>query len=537
MGFTPEELDQLKAWPFVEAKKLLKIINYKTPAKGYVLFQTGYGPSGLPHIGTFGEVARTTMVRKAFQEISDIPTRLICFSDDLDGFRKVPLNVPNREGLQEDLGFPLTSVRDPFDEFESFAHYNNQKLRSFLDSFGFEYEFISSTQYYQEGKFDEMLLLALEKYDQLMAIMLPSLGGISKGRDKSYSPFLPISPKTGKVLQVPVMDRNPINGTILYQEPDGEMIELPVTGGNVKMQWKPDWAMRWAQLEVDYEMYGKDLIPSAELARKLCRVFGKSPPLEMFYELFLDEKGGKISKSSGSEGISMENWIDYSSAESLELFMFQKPKTAKRLTFDAVPRAVDDLQKFVGSYPSQSRIEQLNNPAWHVYSGKLPEAQSDISYSMILNLVGAAGSFEEEVIWGLIQKYTQASKPSDNPELHRNLIGAIQYFKERIAPTRVFRAPNEKERAALLELSDELMEWQGSNSGEDYQTLVYSIGKKHQFEPLRNWFSTLYEILFGTSQGPRFGSFISLFGPEKTANLITQRLEGSETNPWIGNST
>lgn len=531
MGFTPEELSQLKAWPFVEAKKLLKKINNKTPSKGYVLFQTGYGPSGLPHIGTFGEVVRTSMVRKAFQEISEIPTKLICFSDDLDGFRKVPLNVPKRDELHADLGLPLTSVRDPFGECESFAHYNNQKLRSFLDSFDFEYEFISSTEYYQAGKFDEMLLLALARYDQLMAIMLPSLGGIAKGRDKNYSPFLPISPNSGKVLQVPVMDKDPAKGTILYQEPDGEIIELPVTGGHVKMQWKPDWAMRWAQLEVDYEMYGKDLIPSAELARKLCRVFDKSPPLEMFYELFLDEKGRKISKSSGSEGISMENWINYSSPDSLGLFMFLKPKTAKRLTFDAVPRAVDELQKFVASYPTQNRIDQLNNPAWHVYSGQPPENNSDISYSMILNLVGAAGAFEEEVIWGLIQKYTQATNPSDNPELHRNLRGAIQYFKERVAPFRVFRAPDEKEKVALVELRNELLAWQGRNSGEEYQSLVYSIGKKHNFEPLRSWFSTLYETLFGTSQGPRFGSFISLFGPDKTANLITQRLGDSEFHP------
>ncbi|MDE2674100.1 MAG: lysine--tRNA ligase [Paracoccaceae bacterium] len=525
MGYTPEELDQLKAWPFVEAKKLLKRINNKTPAKGYVLFQTGYGPSGLPHIGTFGEVARTTMVRRAFQEISDIPTKLVCFSDDLDGFRKVPLNVPNRDRLQEDLGLPLTKVTDPFGECKSFAHYNNQKLRSFLDSFDFEYEFISATQYYQDGKFDEMLMLALERYDQLMDIMLPSLGGVTKGRDQSYSPFLPVSPVSGKVLQVPVLDRNISKGTILYQEPDGEMIELPVTGGNVKMQWKPDWAMRWAQLEVDYEMYGKDLIPSAELARKLCRVFGKPPPLEMFYELFLDENGRKISKSSGGEGISMENWIDYSSPDSLGLFMFQKPKTAKRLTFDAVPRAVDDLQKFVASYPSQGLIEQLNNPAWHVYAGNPPKVESDISYAMILNLVGAAGTADEEVIWGLIQKHANIANPSDNPELYRNLKGAINYFNERVAPTRSLRTPNEKERIALEELRNKLLDWTGGNSGEEYQSMVYSIGKNHQFDPLRSWFAALYETLFGTSQGPRFGSFIALFGARKTADLISQRLK------------
>ncbi|HLS19604.1 MAG TPA: lysine--tRNA ligase, partial [Paracoccaceae bacterium] len=304
-----------RAWPFEEARKLIKRYQNKAPEKGHVLFETGYGPSGLPHIGTFGEVARTTMVRRAFEMISDIPTRLLCFSDDMDGLRKVPTNVPNREELEQDLHLPLTRVRDPFGCHESFGHHNNALLRQFLDSFGFEYEFASSTEYYRAGRFDEMLMVALERYDAIMKIMLPTLG---PERQKTYSPFLPVSPKTGHVLQVPTLERNPAKGTIVYEEPDGERVEIPVTGGHVKMQWKPDWALRWAALGVDYEMAGKDLIDSVRESSRICRALGQTPPEGFNYELFLDGEGQKISKSRGN-GLSIEEWLSYASPESLQL--------------------------------------------------------------------------------------------------------------------------------------------------------------------------------------------------------------------------
>ena len=526
---TPEVVNELKAWPFVEAKSLQKRIKSQVPEKGYVAFETGYGPSGLPHIGTFGEVARTTMVRKAFEQISDIPTKLICFSDDMDGLRKVPQNVPNPDLLREDLGLPLTKVRDPFNTYESFGHYNNNQLKKFLDQFGFDYDFYSATKCYQSGIFDEMLMIALERYDQLLELILPTLGGVTKGREKNYSPFLPISPKSGKVLEVPIIERNPSKGTIVYQEPEGETIEVSVTGGNVKLQWKPDWAMRWARFDIDYEMYGKDLIPSAELARKLCRVFGKLSPTEMFYELFLDSNGQKISKSKGSKGLTMEDWLSYSTPDSLGYFMYQKPKTAKKLTFDAIPRAVDELQKYTKEYTSQQQTDQLNNPAWHVYRGNPPQVLGDqISYSLILNLVGASGTIDEEVVKGFVEKYSPSTNFAPEGENTKLIRGAINYFRDQVLPKRLFRAAEPiKEKVALKELQMELEGWTQLEDPEELQRLVFRIGKKYEFEPLRAWFQCLYEVLFGTSQGPRFGSFIALFGTKKTAQLIQKRLEQS----------
>ncbi|MEM9784504.1 MAG: lysine--tRNA ligase, partial [Pseudomonadota bacterium] len=373
-----EAAHEARAWPFEEARKVLKRLGGKDPAKGYVLFETGYGPSGLPHLGTFGEVARTSMVRRAFEAMSDIPTKLICFSDDMDGLRKVPGNVPNREALAEDLNLPLTTVRDPFGTHDSFGAHNNARLMSFLDHFGFDYDFASSTEYYRAGRFDEMLLVALERFDKIMAIMLPTLG---EERRATYSPFLPVSPKTGHVLQVPTLERNVAKGTIVYQEPDGERIELPVTGGHVKMQWKPDWAMRWAALGVDYEMSGKDLIDSVTQSSKICRALGRPAPEGFSYELFLDAEGQKISKSKGN-GLAIQEWLAYANPESLSLFMFQKPKTAKRLHWDVIPKTVDEYHQHLRAYTEQPLDKRLGNPAWHIHGGRPPESQMAVPFSM-----------------------------------------------------------------------------------------------------------------------------------------------------------
>ncbi len=513
-----------KAWPFQQARKLVKKFEKDPPEKGHVLFETGYGPSGLPHLGTFGEVARTLMVRHAFQCISDFPTKLICFSDDLDGLRKVPKNVPNRHFLQEDLNLPLTRVRDPFGTHESFAHHNNARLQDFLDRFGFDYEFASSTEYYRSGRFDEALLLALERFDDLMAIMLPTLGAVVEGRRESYSPFLPISPKTGHVLQVPTLERNLRKGTIVYEEPDGERIEIPVTGGNVKMQWKPDWAMRWAALEVDYEMYGKDLIPSAEIGCKICRLLGKPPPVGLNFELFLDEQGRKISKSSGTSGISMEEWLDYATPESLSLFMYQKPQTAKRLFFDIIPKTVDEYHQQLRAYPKQGRATQLNNPVWHIHQGNPPTSSMSFSYSMLLNLVSVSSSANTDVLWRFIQRYEPGVSPETHPDLASAAECAVRYYRDRIAPDRKLRHPTKKEAEALHYLCTRLKEWNGPAEGEELQKLVYAVGKERGFDPLRDWFRCIYEVVFGASQGPRFGGFIALYGIQDTIALIERRL-------------
>jgi len=518
-----------KAWPFVEARRLLARYRNGAPAKGHVLFQTGYGPSGLPHIGTFGEVVRTTMVRNAFATLSDIPTRLVCFSDDMDGFRKVPDNVPGREDLEEDLGLPLSRVRDPFGTHASFAHHNNDRLCHFLDSFRIDHEFVSATEMYRTGQFDEMLLRALKEYDRMMEIILPTLGGVARDRPDTYSPFLPVSPVSGQVLQVPTLERHPSRGTIVYEEPDGKRIEIPVTGGNVKLQWKADWAMRWAALDVDYEMYGKDLIPSAELAKSLCKVLGARPPVDMFYELFLDEHGRKISKSSGSAGFSMNEWLRYASPESLSLFMYQKPKTAKRLYFDIVPRTFDEYHRHLAAFDGQDELARLNNPVWHIHDGNPPASGMAISYSMLLNLVGAAGEARSDVIWGMLERYMPELATDRSPQLVGALEGAIEYFNECVLPKRLFRPPADGiERSAFRDLVDELENPECPAGAEELQRIVYAIGRKHGFDPLRDWFRCIYQVVFGTDQGPRFGSFIALFGVSQTAELIRSRL--SRTN-------
>ncbi|WP_171122425.1 MULTISPECIES: lysine--tRNA ligase [unclassified Ruegeria] len=510
-----------KAWPFEEARRVLKRYQKGAPEKGYVLFQTGYGPSGLPHIGTFGEVARTSMVRHAFEQISDIPTKLICFSDDMDGFRKVPTNVPMQEELKEDLHLPLTKVRDPFGTHEGFAQHNNAMLCDFLDSFGFQYEFASATDYYTSGKFDEMLLTALDRFEKIQEIMLPTLGA---ERRETYSCFLPISPKTGHVLQVPTLERNVAKGTIVYQEPDGEKVEIPVTGGNVKMQWKPDWAMRWAALGVDYEMSGKDLIDSVTQSSKICRALGKQPPESLSYELFNDEQGQKISKSKGN-GLSMEEWLTYAAPESLSYFMYQKPKTAKRLYFDVIPKAVDEYHQQLRAYPGQELKAQLNNPVWHIHGGDVPDSTLMVSFAMLLNLASVSGAEDKEALWGFIRRYAPEATAETHPDLDQAAGFAVRYFNDFVKPTRQHRAPTDQEREALEALKAALADYDGPIEDEALQSVVYAIGRD-RFDPLRGWFTALYEVLLGASQGPRFGGFIALYGVPETIALIDKALAG-----------
>ena len=533
-----------KAWPFEEARRVLKRYQKAPPEKGYVLFQTGYGPSGLPHIGTFGEVARTTMVRRAFEALSDIPTKLICFSDDMDGLRKVPGNVPNQDQMAEDLNLPLTKVRDPFGTHDGFAQHNNARLRAFLDSFEFEYEFASATEYYKSGRFDEMLLVALERFDKIMEIMLPTLG---EERQQTYSPFLPVSPKTGHVLQVPTLERNVEKGTIVYEEPDGERVEVPVTGGNVKMQWKPDWALRWAALGVDYEMSGKDLIDSVKQSSRICGALGQRPPESLSYELFNDEDGQKISKSKGN-GLSMEEWLTYAAPESLSYFMYQKPKTAKRLYFDVIPKAVDEYHQQLRAYPGQDVTQQLNNPVFHIHGGDVPASDMVVPFSMLLNLASASSAEDKATMWGFIKKYAPDATAETHPGMDAAAGFAVRYFNDFVKPSKVYRAPTEVERAALQDLAkalsspevaleaianknkamgrDDPLPEPDFSDEEFLQSVVFAIGKLHGFEPLRDWFTAIYEVLLGASQGPRFGGFIALYGVDETIALIDEALAG-----------
>jgi lysyl-tRNA synthetase class 1 len=552
-----------KSWPFEQARLILsRLLTYgletdaqrdlastlinagktdeavkELPGLGRpVLLETGYGPSGLPHIGTFGEVARTTMVRAAFRALTDdaIPTRLISFSDDMDGLRKVPDNIENKQVLEEDLGKPLTVVRDPFGEYPSFGEHNNARLKAFLDGFGFDYEFLSSTACYKSGIFDTTLLWALVKFEDIQAVMLPTLG---EERRASYSPFLPISPKTGRVLQVPTLERDPGRGTITFKDEDGELTTVSVTGGRVKMQWKPDWAMRWTALGIDYEMAGKDLIDSVKQSSKICHILGGEPPEGFNYELFLDENNQKISKSKGN-GLTMEDWLRYGAPESLAYYMFQSPKSAKRLFFDVIPKASDEYLQQLDSFNRPKPVAEgdnrpppnpLDNPVWHVHAGLPPQESSPVSFSLLLNLVSAANASNQDILWGFISRYVPGATPETQPLLAKMGAGAINYYEDFVRPNKTFRAPSDQERAAMEDLLARLKALPaGAQDAELIQNEVFAAGKEAGFEPLRLWFTALYEVLLGQSQGPRFGSFVAIYGVAETIALIERALRGED---------
>lgn len=512
-----------KAWPFEEARRVLKRYEKAPPEKGYVLFETGYGPSGLPHIGTFGEVARTSMIRRAFQEISDLPTKLLVFSDDMDGMRKVPDNVPNPAMLREHLQRPLTAVPDPFGEFASFGDHNNAMLRRFLDTFGFDYEFASATEYYKSGKMDAILLKAAEKYDAIMAIMLASL---REERQQTYSCFLPISPKSGRVLYVPIKHVDAVAGTITFDDEDGDEMTVPVTGGRVKLQWKPDFGARWAALGVDFEMYGKDHSTNTPIYDSICEVLGARAPDHFTYELFLDENGQKISKSKGN-GLTIDEWLKYASTESLSYYMFLKPKTAKRLSWDVIPKAVDEYHQQLRAYPDQDAAGKLANPVWHIHGGHPPASHMVVPFAMLLNLASVAGATDKSGLWGFIRRYAPDANPEANPDLDQAAEFAVRYFRDFVAPTRAFRLPTDKERAAMQDMVARLKVWDGGLDAEALQNMVYAVGKDHGFDPLRDWFQALYEVCLGASQGPRFGGFIALYGVAETVALIEKGLAGA----------
>ncbi len=484
-----------------------------------VILETGYGPSGLPHMGTFGEVARTTMVRNAFRALTGDhwQTRLVAFSDDMDGLRKVPEGIPNPEMLREDLNLPLTKVRDPFGTHDSFGAHNNARLRAFLDSFGFDYEFMSSTETYRSGRFDETLLTLLERFDKVMGIMLPTLG---EERRATYSPFLPVSPITGHVLQVPTLERNVEKGTIVFDDPAGGRTEVPVTGGHVKLQWKPDWAMRWTALDVDYEMSGKDLIESVRESGKICRALGGTPPEGFNYELFLDIEGKKISKSKGN-GLTMDEWLRYGTPESLSWYMFQSPKSAKSLHFNVIPRATDDYLSFIEQFKTQEPLKQMDNAVWHIHGGNPPQVSSPVSFALLLNLVGVANASSKDQLWAYFAKYLPDATPESEPMLDRLMGYALNYYEDFVKPSKIYRLPSDSEKAALLDLAERLKALPADTTdGELIQNEVYAVGKAHEFEPLRAWFQALYEILLGSSQGPRFGSFAAIYGLEQTIALL-----------------
>jgi lysyl-tRNA synthetase class 1 len=526
-----------KAWPFEEARKIVRRYEGRDwPAE--ILFESGYGPSGLPHIGTFGEVARTTMVRTAFRVLTGdkVPTRLLCFSDDMDGMRKIPDNVPDRAFLEPYLHQPLTVVPDPFGgSYASFGHHNNAMLRRFLDTFGFDYEFASATDYYRSGRFDDILRRVAERYDEIMAIMLPTLG---EERRATYSPFLPISPKTGRVLYVPMKSVDAAAGTITFDDENGEEVTLPVTGGAVKLQWKPDFGARWAALNVDFEMFGKDHGPNMMVYDSICKALGGRPPEHFVYELFLDENGEKISKSKGN-GLTIDEWLTYAPTESLALYMFQKPRTAKKLYFDVIPRAVEEYYQHLAAYQRQDWKERLANPVWHIHAGNPPVVDMPVSFGLLLNLVSASNAHDRSVLWGFISRHAPGLSAETHPELDRLTGFAIRYFDDFVKPAKVFRAPDAEEEAALRTLADRLGELPSDADGEAIQNATLDVARaipRYQDHAKKSptggpgvsvaFFQMIYQVLIGQQRGPRFGSFAALYGIDNTRALIGKALKG-----------
>ena len=513
-------LRTVKAWPFEEAAKVADRLA-KT-GKGDALFETGYGPSGLPHIGTFGEVARTTWVRRAFERMTGLPSRLIAFSDDMDGLRKVPDNVPNREMLARHLGKSLTAIPDPFGTHESFGAHNNARLRAFLDAFGFDYAFASSTDYYRGGRFDAALLRMAELHEKVRAVILPTLG---PERRATYSPFLPIHPETGVVMQVPMEEVRPDQDLLVWSDPEtGRRHGTRITGGGCKAQWKADWALRWFALGVDYEMSGKDLIDSVKLSSAICRVLGAEPPASFTYELFLDEHGQKISKSKGN-GLTIEEWLRYAPPESLAQFMYQAPQRAKRLYFDVIPRAADE---YLGNLEKLKAAPDPANPAFHILGGGSNDPGSPISFAMLLNLASVVNAEGPEILWGFINRYVPGVTAESHPMLARLAEGAVAYYRDFVAPEKKHRAPTPMERAALLDLLHVLRALDAASDAEAIQNAVFEVGKRHPFPSLRDWFSCLYQVLLGQAEGPRFGGFVALYGIPGTIGLVESALARSD---------
>ena len=514
--------EDAKAWPFAEARALqARLAKMSIDDTKPILFETGYGPSGLPHIGTFGEVVRTSMVRRAFEILTGRTTRLVCFSDDMDGLRKVPDNVPNSELLADKINMPLTKVPDPFGTHDSFGAHNNARLQAFLGGFGFDYEFVSSTEVYSSGAFDNALRHMLAHYDKVINVILPTLG---PERRETYSPFLPVCPKTGQVLQAKVIAQDVDGGTITYIDPnDGDEMVVPVTGGACKLQWKADWAMRWYALGVDYEMSGKDLIDSVTLSSKIVRVLGGNPPSGLSYELFLDQNGEKISKSKGN-GLSVEEWLAYGSPESLALFMYGQPKRAKRLYFDIIPKTVDEYYTHAAKLADADADAILENPAFHisnaVVDGNISASPMPVSFSLLLNLAAVCSADSADILWSYISDYAPGSSAQTHPELDRLAGYAVQFYQDKVRPTKQYRLATAEEKIVITQLRDALADMPESAAAEDIQSAVYAAGKGAGYENLRDWFSCLYETMLGQSQGPRMGGFFKLYGHPQSLQLI-----------------
>ena len=512
-----------RSWPFKEAEKLCK--RFQHPPESPVRFETGFGPSGLPHIGTFAENARTTWVRHAFEFLTGWPTQLIAFSDDMDGLRKVPLNMPRQDMLANHLGKPLCHIPDPFETSDSYSGTMNTKLRSFLDGYQFDYTFQGSYEAYQRGDFNEGLEIILRNVDAVKSIILPTMSA-EKGRD--WSPFFPICGKCGKINSTRVTGYDVANNAVGYvcdRQEDrakgcGYQGTASIFNGHVKVGWKVDWALRWYAYDIAYEMYGKDLIESAKLSGRITRLMGKQPPTGLFCELFLDEDGRKISKSVG-KGLTIDSWTMYAPLESLLYYIFQNPKQAKRLFWGIVPKSVDDYLLGLNNYHSLDAQKKPDSPLWHLFNkgAGVPEFKTSINFSLVNNLVSAVGADDRELILEYLKRYDPGI------EAHRAVIEdlvnkAMNYYRDFIVPHKRYRMPTTQEKKMLMRLRDELAAYEGDDEKE-IQTLPFAVAREYS-EPPNNFFKLFYEVVFGQERGPRFGTFVRLVGKEKAISLLDE---------------
>jgi lysyl-tRNA synthetase class 1 len=512
-------------WPREEARRLAERVAAYEPERP-VIFQSGFGPSGLPHLGTMAEILRPSFVRKAFHLIEPArPSRLIVFIDDLDGLRKVPENVPNRESVEQYLGMPVAKIPDPFGCCASFADHMVGLLGGFLAPVEVEYELMRAAEMYSSGRFDEGLKLILEKHEEIIAIIAPTLREENRA---GWSPFMPICPKCGQVVERAVTAYHAERASVEFtceksaggRPGCGFSGEQSVLGGMAKVQWKVDWALRWYVLKVDYELYGKDLTDSARLSGQILRVMGGRPPLGFPFEMFLDEEGRKVSKSVG-RGVTVEQWTRYAPIEVLKFFLLLNPRRARKLFLEAIPQYVDEYLDAVREYAAASEEQRRESMLEFVIQSTTPRRfNSALSFGLMMNLVAALGSSDSDFIWKYLVRYDASigGEPDTEAMGRRLMQCALNFYRDFIEPTKKLYTPSDAERAQLKTLDAYLRENQDA-SAEDIEKKIYDLGRENYEKPGKI-FPLLYRSILGQERGPRLGAFIRLATPARIIELL-----------------
>lgn len=502
------QLANSKAWPVVEANKVIERV--KALKKQIATFETGYGPSGLPHLGTICEVIRTSMVKKAYDILHPvIPSRLLAFVDDMDGLRKVPGNVPQADMLAGYLNYPLTQVPDPFGQEKSFADYNAKRFEHLLDQYGYlsGIEVKRAHQEYKSGRFNFALLDILKHHIPILEIMKEHL---REERFSTYSPFLPISPVTGKILQVAMTKYTP--STITFQAEDKQEYTTPVVDGYCKLQWKPDLGMRWYALGVDYEIYGKDLESSVEIASKICQLLGNPAPLGFQYEHFLAPDGSRVSKSKGNESVTVQAWLNYTPKGTLEHFIFQNPRRAKRLRIHDIPNYVEAFLEELSQFDSMSTQEQYESAIFYINHKPNP---TNISFKLALSIACATHIQSEQE---LIQRLNISTDDALGLSVARC---AFAFFQDCIKANLKIEPMPTTMHVAVNDLIAKLKTV--SIDADNIQNAFFTTAKEHNI-PFKDWFTALYKALLGAEQGPKLGSFCVNYGVEKVINLLSNQI-------------